>query len=131
MVRAMERGADRRGEVIGANGAFYAAFNAKDPEAMDAVWAREATVTCIHPGWNVLTGRERVMESWRGILGNPNQPRIVAGGAEVELFGDCAVVTCRELVAGNPLAATNIFVREDGQWRLAHHHSGPVLRIDE
>src|SRR5438046_279724 len=101
MVRAMERGADRRGEVkdevIDANAAFYAAFNAKDPNAMDGVWARDAQVTCIHPGWNVLTGRERVMESWRAILDNPNQPRIVAGGAEVEFFGDCAVVTCREL----------------------------------
>ncbi len=127
----MERGADTRDEALDANTAFYAAFNAKDPDAMEAVWARESPVTCIHPGWNVLTGRERVLESWRAILGNPSQPRIVAGGAEAQLFGDCAVVTCRELVAGNPLAATTIFGKEDGRWKLAHHHSGPVYRVED
>jgi ketosteroid isomerase-like protein len=113
-------------DVLAANEAFYRAFNQKDPEAMDGLWARVAPVRCIHPGWNVLTGRDPVMESWRGILANQAQPKIVMGGASVTSFGDVAVVTCRELVAGTPLAATNIFAVEDGAWRLIHHHSGPV-----
>ncbi len=112
--------------VLAANEAFYAAFNAKDIQAMELLWAREAHVACIHPGWNVLSGREQVMESWRGILLNEEQPRIVAGGASVHIVGDIAYVVCRELVAGSPLAATNLFVREAGEWRIAHHHSSPV-----
>src|SRR5262245_54973422 len=116
-------------EVLAANDAFYAAFNAKDVEAMDRVWARTVHVTCIHPGWNVLSGREEVMASWEGILTNPNQPRLVAGGATARIVGEIAVVICRELVAGSPLAATNVFVYEDGAWRLLHHHSGPVMQI--
>ena len=120
---------DEANAVIEANRAFYEAFNAKDPAAMEAAWAEAAAITCIHPGWNVLTGREDVLASWRSILNNPQQARIVAGGAVVQFFGDCAVVTCRELVGGNPLAATNIFVREQGRWRLAHHQSGAVFQL--
>ncbi len=115
--------------VLAANEAFYSAFAAMDYPAMEAVWAHAAVLTCIHPGWKVLSGRGLVLESWEAILSNPSQPRIVSGGATVQVFGDCAVVTCRELVAGSPLAATNVFVNESGRWRLAHHHSGPVANV--
>lgn len=113
-------------DVLAANERFYQAFNLKDVALMESIWALNHAVTCVHPGWNVLEGREDVLDSWRNILGNPNQPRIVTGGATAVLFGEVAVVVCRELVAGSPLVATNIFVVEDGVWRLLHHHSGPV-----
>jgi ketosteroid isomerase-like protein len=115
--------------ILAANQAFYAAFNAKDIVAMDAAWAANAPVTCIHPGWNVLEGHEAVVESWRRILGNPQQPKIVAGGASVRVFGHTAIVICREFVGGSPLAATNIFVREGGRWLLVHHQSSPVAQL--
>jgi len=112
--------------VLAANRAFYDALNAKDLVAMDALWARSVSVACVHPGWNVLAGREQVMASWTAILGNPAQPRVQSGAESAYLFGDVAYVICRELVSGAPLAATNVFVREGGVWRLAHHHSSPV-----
>jgi hypothetical protein len=112
--------------VLEANERFYQAFNTKDLALMDVVWAREHAVTCVHPGWNLLEGRQDVLESWRNILANPNQARIVAGGANVTLIGDLAIVVCRELVAGSPLIATNLFVMENGEWLLLHHQSGPV-----
>ena len=121
---------DASDEVLAANAAFYAAFASRDEAAMDALWSRRVPVTCIHPGWNVLAGREMVMESWEAILSNPGQPRIVGGGAQVQVLGETAIVTCRELVAGNPLAATNVFVREAGRWVLVHHHAGPVAMRD-
>src|SRR5687768_13611675 len=111
---------------LAANEAFYRAFNDKDIEAMEWIWA-SGDVSCIHPGWNVLQGREVVLESWRNILSNPEQPRIVSGGASVMGDGKVAVVVCRELVAGSPLAATNVFVLEGEAWKLQHHHSGPVF----
>jgi ketosteroid isomerase-like protein len=125
MMRHMEA------EVLAANEAFYRAFNEKDYAAMDALWARRASVWCIHPGWNMLSGREDVMASWQAILSNEGQPRIVAGGASTYVVGAFAVVTCRELVAGSPLAATNIFVIEDGAWRMMHHHSSPVMQVGD
>lgn len=112
---------------LAANDAFYEAFVARDIAAMESLWARKHTVSCIHPGWNVLSGREAVLQSWRGILANPDQPRIVSGGASVHLLGDTAIVTCRELVSGSPLVATNIFIREGSAWRLLLHHSSPVM----
>jgi hypothetical protein len=117
---------ERTPAVLEANEAFYRAFNAKDPDAMDVAWAAEHEVACIHPGWNALLGREDVLESWHNILANPNQPRIVIGGAQVVFAGDAAIVLCRELVAGSPLIATNVFVPEGGAWKLVHHQSGGV-----
>lgn len=118
--------ADEKAEVLAANEAFYQAFNQKDATLMGQVWAQSEQVTCIHPGWNVIHGRERVLDSWRSILANPDQPRIVTGGADVSFFGQIALVICRELVAGSPLVATNVFVREGDAWKLLHHQSGPV-----
>ena len=114
-------------DVLAANEAFYRAFNQKDTAAMSALWSETADVVCIHPGWNVLTGRDPVLESWVRILSNPEQPRIMTGGASAIILGDVGIVVCRELVAGTPLAATNIFALEAGRWRMIHHHSGQVL----
>lgn len=113
-------------DVLAANDAFYRAFNQKDMGAMDAIWARSVSVGCIHPGWNVLWGREPVIESWERILSNPDQPKIVAGGATVNVMGAVAIVACRELVAGAPLATTNVFVLEEDTWKIAHHQAGAV-----
>ncbi len=115
--------------VLAANEAFYRAFNQKDLDAMDDAWAKSDDISCVHPGWNVLQGRDAVVESWHAILSNPEQPRIVVGSASVTISGEVAVVVCRELVAGSPLAATNVFVREAKEWKLLHHQSGPVSRI--
>jgi ketosteroid isomerase-like protein len=112
--------------VLAANDAFDRAFNQKDAEAMNAIWSRRDDVTCVHPGWNLLAGRDDVVDSWMSILRNPDQARIVVGGAGVNFVGEVALVLCRELVGGMPLMATNIFVLEDGTWKLVHHHSGPV-----
>ena len=113
-------------DALASNEAFYRAFNQRDIDLMSALWAESDDVTCIHPGWNALEGRERVLDSWRAILGNPGQARIVTGGATVTVHSDVAVVLCRELVGGSPLIATNVFVREGEGWKLLHHQSGPV-----
>jgi ketosteroid isomerase-like protein len=44
------------------------------------------------------------------------------------LYGDTALVLCEEELDGGTLAATNLFVREDGGWRIAHHHAGQIVR---
>ncbi len=112
--------------VLAANQAFYESFNNKDVQAMRRTWSRREDLICIHPGWNVLQGRQAVLDSWRAILQNPEQPRILVRDAGVTMLGEVAIVISRELVAGSPLASTNLFVKEDGDWRLLHHQSGPV-----
>jgi ketosteroid isomerase-like protein len=115
-----------REAVLAANREFYRAFAASDIRAMEALWARRAAIACIHPGWPALSGREAVIESWRGILGNPDAPTIACNDEEVLLYGDVALVLCEEELDGGTLVASNFFVREDGEWRIAHHQAGQL-----
>jgi ketosteroid isomerase-like protein len=117
-------------EVLDANSAFYAAFTGRDLEAMDAVWARGAPVACIHPGWEALRGREEVMESWRAILSG-NAPAVRCTRASAHVLGGAAFVVCHERLPGGRLVATNVFVREDGAWRMVHHQAGPLPEPEE
>ncbi len=113
--------------VLTANLEFYRAFTARDLAAMDALWARHAPVACLHPGWTALIDRDAILASWQGILSNPDAPRIACFDERVLLFGDTALVLCEEVLDGSTLAATNLFVREDDMWRIAHHHAGQIV----
>jgi ketosteroid isomerase-like protein len=115
-------------EVLAANDAFYAAFAAGDAQAMDALWARASKVACIHPGWDALIGRAKVMASWRAILGGAGGAEIEHSGDTVHVLGDAAFVICQETIEGARLVATNTFVREGPAWKMAHHHAAPVAR---
>ena len=86
-----------------------------------------APVACIHPGWPVLADRDAVMESWHGILANPAAPRIACYDEQVLLYGDTALVVCEEELDGGTLIASNLFVREDDAWRIAHHQAGQLV----
>ena len=114
--------------VLAANLEFYRAFTARDLAAMDALWAGLAPVACLHPGWTALNNRKAIMESWEGILSNPNAPRIACFDEQVFLYGDIALVLCEEELEGGTLAASNLFVREANEWRIAHHHAGQIVR---
>lgn len=117
--------------VLDANDAFYDAFHRRDVTAMDAVWARDVPVTCVHPGWEPIRGRDEVMASWRRVLLN-DAPDVRVSRASAHVAGDMAWVVCREQIPnGPPLAATNLFVRRDGAWKMCHHHAGLVARPDD
>jgi SnoaL-like protein len=45
----------------------------------------------------------------------------------VLLYGDAALVLCEEELDGGTLVASNVFVREDGAWRIAHHQAGQLV----
>jgi hypothetical protein len=115
----------QRATVLFANEALYAAFAGRDIDAMDSLWARNWPVSVIHPGWKLVTGRDSVMRSWQSILSNAGMPPITCHRAEANVIGEVAVVTCYEEIGGAVLAASNVFVREEGQWRLVHHQAGP------
>jgi ketosteroid isomerase-like protein len=113
--------------VLAANLEFYRAFSARDADAMEALWAHRAPVACIHPGWPALVDRDAVMESWRGILANPEAPRIACYDERILLYGDTALVVCEEELDGGTLIASNLFVREDAAWHIAHHQAGQLV----
>jgi ketosteroid isomerase-like protein len=118
-------------EVLAANEAFYQAFTRRDAEAIDALWAERAPVACVHPGWGALRGRDDVMDSFRAILKSPASPRVACLHPSAHVLGEAAFVVCGEGLEGAELIATNVFVREDGRWKLVHHQAGPVHRQTE
>ena len=85
-------------------------------------------MACLHPGWTALKDRTGIIESWEGILSKPDAPRIACFDEQVFLYGDVALVVCEEELDGGTLAASNLFVREDNEWRIAYHHAGQIVR---
>ena len=117
--------------ILAANAAYYRAFSAGDVAAMSRIWADDG-VSCVHPGWMPLVGREPVIESYRAILAGPNRVRIVHRDDTAIVSGDEGRVVCIEIVEGSALlAATNVYRRVGGAWRMVHHQASPIALPDE
>jgi ketosteroid isomerase-like protein len=116
--------------ILGANSAFYQAFATADLSKMGDIWADDS-VSCIHPGWPALIGRQAVLDSYRRILSNPTQERIEHRNHMVMISGTEGRVFCVEIISGMALAATNWFKRIDGAWRLVHHQASPIASLSD
>jgi ketosteroid isomerase-like protein len=124
--------------VAAANEEFYAAFEALDIERMEACWAHDDQVRCIHPGWDAMVGWPQVSRSWMAIFANSAYIQFFLTDVQVHVDDGLAVVTCAEnVLSGGPadaevqdakVLATNVFRRSDEGWRLVLHHGSPVLR---
>lgn len=112
--------------VLFANDAFYLAFQGRDVDGMNNIWAEDAAVSCIHPGWHALHDRDEIMESWESILANDSSPDIRCRDARAAVYGGTATVICFEEIGGDYLIATNVFHQEKGRWRLVHHQAAPT-----
>ncbi|MFO1059544.1 MAG: nuclear transport factor 2 family protein [Dongiaceae bacterium] len=112
--------------ILSANDAFYRAFAGHDVAAMDRLWAVGVPVSCLHPGWGPLDGREAVMRSWRRILSSAGAPRVACRAPRLMRYGEVAAVVCFEEIEGQYLVATNLFVRQDDGWRMVLHQAGPT-----
>lgn len=112
----------QKAALLFANDAFYLAFANGDIEAMETIWARDFNVSCLHPGWEPLMGRNNVMAGWNAVL--PNKPKIEHHSQNAFGVGEMGYVICYEKVADSFLLATNVFVMEDGGWKMTHHQAG-------
>src|SRR5687767_4541646 len=117
------------------NTRFYQAVAELSVEAMDELWLHESWVRCIHPGWDVLVGWEKVRQSFEQIFASTRWLRVVPTSVEIHVFGEVAMVACAENITsaseddvGVAVAqATNLFRRTGQGWRLFHHHAHPAL----
>lgn len=114
--------------VVLANERFYRAFSQGDFLAMSALWAQRVPVACFHPTAPALIGRDAVLQSFRQILRGSPTFALRCEEAVVTVVNETAILTCYEGAGDEPahLAATNVFVVEDGDWRMVHHHAGPL-----
>ena len=74
-------------EVLAANQAFYDAHEARDMDAMGAVWEHSDRVVCIHPGWPMLRTWPDVEDSWRRILAGPGRNQFILTNEAVTIQG--------------------------------------------
>ncbi|AZM89747.1 MULTISPECIES: nuclear transport factor 2 family protein [Streptomyces] len=124
-----------------ANTAFYAAMEQGDFDTLSALWL-EDEISCVHPGWPVLSGRGEVLRSYALIMSHTEYIQFFLTDTKVALIGDTALVTCTEnILSGGPsqeagelgplvgqlVVATNVFRRTPEGWRLWSHHGSPVL----
>ncbi len=116
---------DREERALFANEAFYLAFSEKSVAAMDRLWAKDNPTLCVHPGWPALIERDDIIDKWRLILNNPDQPGIDFYNAIAHCVSDVVYVTCYEQLTGSVCVATNGFIEEDDEFVMFHHHAGP------
>jgi ketosteroid isomerase-like protein len=120
--------------VLEVNRAFYAAFEARDMDAMSDVWEHSDRTLCTHPGWSTLRGWGAISGSWFALFQSAQQLQFVLTQEQVEVAGDMAWVAVDENLLGDQggatVAALNLFSRHpnDGSWRMVAHHGSPVSR---
>lgn len=121
-------------EVRRASTAFYDALNRMahgDGTAMPDVWTKGEGVTAQHPVGGRDIGSDTVLASFRKVAD-------IAGGGDIRLqeqsiyaSTDMAVETGVEvgtlIIAGHEAhlnqRVTNVYQRQGGMWKLAHHHT--------
>lgn len=123
-----------------ANTTFYETMEHSDFEKLSSLWLDD-DVSCVHPGWPVLTGRGEVLRSYALIMANTDYIQFFLTDVKVSLAGDTALVTCTEnILSGGPaeegelgplvgqlVVATNVFRRTSDGWKIWSHHGSPVL----
>jgi hypothetical protein len=116
--------------------AFYRAFETIDLALMAALWLDDDSVRCVHPGGDLLSGRDAVLDSWRGILAGAERPMVRYRVLHRRQHGELAVHLVEERIgpAGadprtglNRLLATNIYQRTGQGWRMVLHHGSLPL----
>ena len=108
--------------LIAANANFYKALASGDGHLMRQIWSDAEDITCIHPGWGPVTGREAVMRSWETILESP--PQINCTEPSGYISGESAYVIAFENLGEGRLIATNVFRLEFDNWKMIHHQAG-------
>ncbi|SPH24027.1 hypothetical protein DEA8626_03075 [Defluviimonas aquaemixtae] len=123
-----------KNDICSASERFYAALNRMtngDAAPMAHVWARGGSVSAQHPIGGRDAGYDTVIASFSKLAE-------IAGGGEIRLVdqsidagSDMAVesgVETGTLIIGGREApihhrVTNVYRRESGEWKLAHHHT--------
>ncbi|MFE3251183.1 nuclear transport factor 2 family protein [Streptomyces sp. NPDC059209] len=139
----MPSGTDKE-QVDALNTAFYEALERGDMDGLSELWldGDSPGVSCVHPGWPVLSGRGEVLRSYALIMANTEYIQFFLTDVVVSVAGDTALVTCTEnILSGGPaeesgalgplvgqlVVATNVFRRTPDGWRVWSHHGSPVL----
>lgn len=117
-------------DLLAANAAFYAAFEARDLDAMSDLWHHGDHVVCVHPGWPALRGWPAISSSWFALFQGDGAMQFILTEVQANVRGDVGWVALDEnLLAGSQaqtVAALNLFERHRGRWRMVLHQGSGV-----
>jgi uncharacterized protein (TIGR02246 family) len=113
---------------------FYSALEAMangDASSMADVWSHDDDVTTMHPIGGREEGWEAVSGSWEGVASASADGTVTRKDQIIRVLGDSAYELCTESVswtfAGDAMSlegrTTNVYRKENGEWKLVHHHA--------
>jgi ketosteroid isomerase-like protein len=117
---------------------FYVALNSVlngDLGPMQVVWSHSADVSNLDSFGGRVVGWNDVLESYRSAARHNLSGKIVPTQIQVKVLGPIGYSICVEsgdlrgsdqLPFKTTARATNIFVLEQGKWKMVHHHSDPT-----
>lgn len=117
------------------NKSYYKAFENFDLETMAQIWSNTDDVVCIHPGWDILVGWEKVKEGWNKIFMEETLLKFTIRKPNVIIRDKVGIISCieeifissRETISQTFIATTNLYQETEKGLKLFYHHSSPVL----
>ena len=130
-------------ELRAASDQFYAALNAMfvgELAPMNAIWSHRDDVTDLGPfggrlvGW-VAVGAEFKKEAGMKLGGHVGCKDVVVHAGSDMGYTVCVEEGQNMSADGKPVVvsfrATNVFRRENGQWKLVHHHTDISAQLEK
>jgi len=121
-------------EVRQASDQFYAGLTRMiegDLSVLESVWSHDESVTAMHPVDGRKVGWEAVRNSFMPFSEFASNGSVELQDQLIRVLGDVAYEVGTETggftLAGKPIKighrVTNIYRREDGGWKMIHHHT--------
>ncbi len=114
------------GALLNANIAYYDAINTADIDALRLMFSPTYPVSCIHSGAHPVFGLELIVATYERMFEHPGLPRLLVKEPLAQIYGECGVVVCQIDLSQMLLTGSNIFMLEDGIWKIVHHHTGLI-----
>jgi ketosteroid isomerase-like protein len=117
---------------------YYKAFENFDLDTMSQIWSNTDDVVCIHPGWDILIGWEKVREGWKKIFMEETLLKFTIRNPNAIILDDIGIVSCveeifissRDTISQTFIATTNLFKATEQGIKLFYHHSSPILTTE-
>jgi ketosteroid isomerase-like protein len=116
--------------------AYDAAISARDPKAMDALWAHDPDAILVNPRDKAITvGWDAIKQNWDKVFGSWSTLKVTRTSGTVRVNGGMAWATSIAEVVGTakdgtalnaPTFESDVFVKRGDRWLLVSHSAWRV-----
>jgi len=137
-------GADGETDAVRASAqAFYSALNKMfvgELEPMKQVWSHQGDVTYLGPDGSFRIGWDKVLPDWEAQAAMNLGGKVEPQDMHITVGRDLAIVSNYEIGENAPVGgqsrvvkirATNLFRKEDGEWKMIGHHTDELPYLQE